>query len=459
MDYYAPIQRSISNISGQLERGADRRSQHALNMARLNLMGRRLGVEEEQLDMAREKHGLETQALGMEIKERGRVLAQQEEERQRLNMPSNLNDASKISEFFGPPPFNQGDEYWVRLLSDAVPKGKHRHDDPQNPERITGFDIKKGEVAAVINRVLGYAAEEDPTALVPIRRNYKNLQQFLVAELGARINGTDEASAQLRLAETEVKKMDSQIQAHLENPLHGLASIYITRGEKAFKDKTKAKLAKAAWNAIVRKQSGQKEMTEKDKADIKINVAKLIETQIKGMRESQPETFDKPGMEEYILEGLREEYYRQLGIDTPLAITPPNISQIVGEARVKAGLGGGEKAGLGGAEKAKPTVSTKKLPVDEATAMKLIRAAENETHRPIPKRSEKAWKEKLKAFRGDVWRLIEAERKALAAFEGIRTKGRQQIQQSLSDVGKKMKRGIQKTIRQDEATAKPWYAK
>ena len=470
MDYYAPIQRSLSSISGLIERGAERRSRHDVDMAQLGLMDRRLGIEKERLDMERDRQGLALEGLAMDVKEKRRLLAEQEQERQRLNMPSNLNDVNKLSEFVGVAPFNQGNEFWVSYFADVIPKSKHRHDDPENPEKITGFDVKKGEVAQVVNRVLARVAETDPANLIGIRAGYRDLQQYLVGELGAKVDGKDKASAQLRLAQNETQRLDAHIQAFNESPVAGLASIMVLRGENAIKNPEYRKLAKAYMNTLATKGSGV--MTAKDVLDYRENREKAVNTQIKTLME---EGLIEPGSEDAVRQQLYQKYDQEVGAGIiPGAGTgkttsqAPTLLDTLRELRAagiekedaknilieKGFLKPGKKeAKAAPAAAAKPAVESKRKPVDEVTAMKLLRAAQKSGR--IPQRDDKAWKEKLKAFRGDVWRLIEAEERAFAAFEGVRTRGKQQIQQSLSAVGKK----VRETVRKPEAEAKPWYAK
>jgi len=303
MNWYGPIQRGVSGISGVLERGAERESQHLTRMGELGLAGRRLGMEQKRLGMAEETHGLDVRAKELAVGEAERLKLKRDAERARMQEPSpTLGDINKLSEVFGPPPEGQGNEYWIPFAEKAIPGEKHIREDPADPaSRLVGFKATKGEVGGIANRVLGLTARGDPTSLPDRLRSYRGLQDKLATEFGATKDGNRKVDAQWKAAGREADRIEVLIKALVEGPAAGLTAISMLYGEGALKDKDR-QLVDAYKKAIVAKKAGTLKLSPKQEIRQE-GLKRYYETYSAGMGMLTP---DAPPIEPFIADYERQ---------------------------------------------------------------------------------------------------------------------------------------------------------
>lgn len=234
------VGRGLSRIADRLQRGTEQKSAHITRMGGLGLAGQRLGMQEEQLGMTREIFDLDKTLKQLQINK------VQEEEEHRLALGeragelSELNDPGGWEGFVGADSPDVAPGHNLEILAKGIPKEKHVLDDKG---KVVGFkEITRGEEYGYYRM---YYENLKPPDIARQSNMLLNMDRML-REGGATEDGTDEASAQLRSIQPQLKLAAGLTKALAEDPGKALFVRLVTLGEKGMKPEN-VKRAKAWW--------------------------------------------------------------------------------------------------------------------------------------------------------------------------------------------------------------------
>jgi hypothetical protein len=206
-------------------------------MRELDIAGRGLELREEGL-------GLERRLKGLQIGELERQEKLRLAEEARMQEPSNIRDIKRILEFSGPAPKGTKDpvSHWAKIWAPSVPAHLILREDPKDPDRITGFDLKKWQISDIWADTRARYAREHPDDFIGRSEDLAKHIRWAI-DHGARIGGKRKKDAQLGQLMTEFEEIGDFIEAQSKQEAE-MDKLRFQRGTKLEVEAAKAEKGK-----------------------------------------------------------------------------------------------------------------------------------------------------------------------------------------------------------------------